>query len=106
MLFDNQRADDIFRESDSYPKQRNAKMTNQSLELLNGIQKFLLDFANANQIDLRKEFGSVEEFKKFVIALAFDQLVKLGVPVKDAFDMVLGDGEYDKLVEKAWAAAQ
>ena len=81
-------------------------MKSQSLELLNGIQKLLLDFANANQIDLRKEFGSVEEFKKFVIAVAFDEMVKLGVPVKDAFDMVLGEGEFDKLAEKLFAAAQ
>jgi hypothetical protein len=81
-------------------------MKSQSLELLNGIQKMLIEFANANQIDLSKEFASVEEFKKFVVALAFDQMVKLNVPVKDAFDMVLGDGEYDKLAEKVWAAAQ
>ena len=96
----------IVRESDSNTNNGTQKMKSQRLELLNGIQKMLIKFANANQIDLRKEFGSVEDFKKFVVALAFDQLVKLGVPVKDAFDMVLGDGEYDKLVEKVWAAAQ
>ena len=81
-------------------------MTSQSLTLLNGVKDLLVKFANENNINLQAEFGSVDEFKKFTIAFTFKQLVDLGVEVKDAYDMVLGTGEYDALVEKVWNAAQ
>jgi hypothetical protein len=81
-------------------------MKSQSLELLNGVKDLLVQFASENNINLRDEFETVDEFKKFTIALTFKQLVALGVEVKDAYDMVLGAGQYDELVEKVWNAAQ
>ena len=80
-------------------------MTSKSLELLNAVQKLLVSFATESGIDLRAEFGTVEAFKKFVIAFTFKQLVELGVAVNEAYDMVLGDGSYDDLAAKVWDAA-
>lgn len=77
-----------------------------SLKLLNEVQTHMIDFANREGIDLQKSFGSVEEFKKFVIAFTIKSLLDLGVEMKDAYDMVMGSGKYDELVEKIWNAGQ
>lgn len=79
-------------------------MKSRSLQLLNEMNKMLVNTANEKGICLKTEFGTVENFKKFVIAFTFKQLVDLGYEVKDAFDIVIGDGEYDKLVKRTWTA--
>lgn len=77
-----------------------------SLKLLNEVQSFIIDYANREGIELRKSFKTVEEFKKFVIAFTIKSLLDLGVEMQDAFDMVMGSGKYNELVEKIWEAGQ
>lgn len=77
-----------------------------SLKLLNEVQSFMIEFANREGIELQKSFETVGEFKKFVIAFTIKSLLDLGVEMQDAFDMVMGSGKYDELVEKIWNAGQ
>lgn len=77
-----------------------------SLKLLNEVQSFMIEFANREGIELQKSFKTVAEFKKFVIAFTIKSLLDLGVEMQDAFDMVMGSGKYDELVEKIWNAGQ
>ncbi len=81
-------------------------MTSKSLELLNGVKDLLVKFANESGINLQDESGSVEEFKKFTIAFTFKQLTDMGVAVNEAWDLVLGEGQYDALVDRVWNTAQ
>jgi len=80
-------------------------MESQSLELLNNVQSLLVEFANKEGINLQADFGTVEEFKKFVISLTFKMLTDIGVEVKDAYDMVFGEGRYETMVNQIWNAA-
>lgn len=74
--------------------------------VLNKLQQIIIDSANAKGISLQAEFGSVEKFKQFVISLAIKSLVDAGVELKDAFDFILGAGEYDALAERVWLVNQ
>ena len=76
-----------------------------SLQLLNGVQKFMINFANDKGISLQDEFGTVEAFKKFVIGFTFKTLVDMGVETKQAYDLVFGSGEYEALATKIWENA-
>lgn len=75
-------------------------------ELLNKVQAFMVDFANQKGINLKTEFGTVEAFKKFVIAFTFKTLIDIGLETKAAYDLVFGSGEYEALAERVWAAVQ
>lgn len=75
-------------------------------ELLNAVQRYMIDFANAKGIILADEFGTVDEFKKFVIAFTIKTIVDLGRDVSEAYDIVMGEGKYDELAEAVWNAAQ
>lgn len=75
-------------------------------EILNTVQKFIIDDCNARGISLADHFPTVAEFKKYVFALTVKTLVEIGFTVKEAIDMTLGEGQYDALVESVWNAAQ
>ena len=75
-------------------------------EILNEVQRLMIDFANKNSISLQSEFGSVEKFKEFVIAFTVSQLVSLGMDISQAFDVVFGAGSYSRLAEDIWNNAQ
>ena len=77
-----------------------------STDLLNAVQRFLIDFANREGINLADDFKTVDEFKKFVIAITFKTAVDIGLTVPEALDLTLGDGSYDRLVSEVWEAAQ
>jgi hypothetical protein len=72
-------------------------MTN--TDLLNTVQRFLIDFANEKGIRLDTQFSSVEKFKEFVIGLTFKTLCENGVSTSVAYDAVFGEGSYNKLYE-------
>lgn len=76
-----------------------------NIELLNQVQAMVIDFANRNGISLQDQFGSVEAFKKFVVAMTFKQLVEAGATVSDAYNAVFGDNSYEDMFERTWAAA-
>ena len=75
-------------------------------ELLNEVQKLLIDFANKNNISLHAEFGTVEKFKRFVIAFTIKSLTEIGVEIAKAYDIVMGDGAYNRLADEVWAKCQ
>lgn len=75
-------------------------------KLLNGIQSLMIDFANKNNINLCDEFGTVENFKKFVVAFAIKTLVEKGMEIASAYDVVMGDGAYETLVNEVWSRCQ
>lgn len=72
--------------------------------ILNQVQSMLIAQANASGINLADSFETVEDFKKFVIAFAFQGMRDAGADVATAFDAVLGSGEYDAMFEKVTAA--
>ena len=71
-------------------------------ELLNAVQAMLIDFANSNNINLRDEFKSVDQFKQFVIALTVKTLTDSGIELSKAYDIVFGDGSFEKLANDVW----
>lgn len=75
-------------------------------KLLNEVQKLLVAFANEQGISLREEFGTVEEFNKFVISFTFKALVDAGLEIRKAYDAVMGNGAYEKLANDVWESFQ
>lgn len=75
-------------------------------ELLNEVQKMLIDFANKNSISLHDEFETVEKFKQFVITFTIRSLTEIGIELSHAYDMVMGDGAYNRLADAVWAKCQ
>jgi hypothetical protein len=71
-------------------------------ELLNAVQAMLIEFANSNNISLRDEFKSVDQFKQFVIALTVKSLTDNGIETSKAFDIVFGDGSFEQLANDVW----
>ena len=71
-------------------------------DLLNKMQAKMIEFANASGINLEAEFGSVEKWKEFVIAFTFKNLTEVGLSVEEAYNLIFGDGEYEKLFELTW----
>ncbi len=74
-----------------------------NLKLLNAINAKLVEVANENGIDLRKEFGTPEKFKEFVTSFAIKSVMDIrGFSVEKAFDFVMGDGSFDALALSVW----
>lgn len=67
------------------------------LQLLDTVSSMLIDFANANNLDLSESFKNVQDFKDFVVGFAFKGLTDAGATVEQAFDMINGEGSYEKL---------
>jgi len=65
-----------------------------NIELLNKVQDFLVAQANEKGINLAESFPTVQDFKDFVVGIAFKGLVDAGASVEQAFDATLGDGKY------------
>lgn len=76
------------------------------MDILKKMQRLLVDFANKEGINLQDEFGTVEAFKKFVIALTFKALTDSGIETGEAYDMIFGNGQYEELAEKTWNLAR
>lgn len=79
---------------------------NKSLQLLNAVREYIVNYANENGVNLKKEFGTREAFQKFVIALTITTLIEAGLGLEEAFDLAMGEGRYGELVEKIWTANQ
>jgi hypothetical protein len=73
------------------------------LALLNGVQSMIIAQANDSGINLAEHFPATEDFKKFVIAFAFQGLRDAGADVAAAFDATLGQGEYDAMFNRLTA---
>ena len=75
-------------------------------DLLNRVQRLLIDFANQNSISLDAQFGTVDRFKEFVIAFTFRVLTDAGMSTEAAFDAIFGGGAYEDLAERTWHTLQ
>lgn len=75
---------------------------NQHLALLNKVQAFLIEQANAKGICLADDFATPEDFKKFVVGFAFKGLRDAGADVATAYDSCFGEGSYTELAGKTF----
>ena len=76
-------------------------------KLLNAINTMLVDFANEKGIVLADEFGTRDNFAKFVISFTIKQLMQAcKMDVTEAYDIVMGDGAFTKLANDVWQSAQ
>ena len=76
------------------------------IEMLNKAKELLVRYATDKGINLKKEFGTVENFNRFVIGLVFKALVTNGVPVDKAMDATFGEGAYNEVFNAVWEKAQ
>ena len=76
-------------------------------ELLNKVKDMLIAKASEDGRDLAKDFGTKEEFKKFVIAFAIRSCQEnLGMSVSEAYDTVMGAGSYQRLADECFNKLQ
>ena len=85
------------------PPTRTHNIMSKHIDLLNQVQSFLITQANAKGINLADSFDSVEDFKQFVIGVAFKGLQDAGMDVETSFDAVTGDGQYEALFQSVTA---
>jgi hypothetical protein len=74
----------------------------QPFELINKVQRFVIDHANKEGVNLHSEFESIDQFKHFIVALTVKGLMDLGFTCEAALDMALGEGTYAKIAEECW----
>ena len=65
------------------------------LDLLNKVQSMFIEHANANGINLAEKFATVQEFKDFIVGVAFKGLCDAGADVATAFNATVGEGQYE-----------
>ena len=80
--------------------------TEKSRQLLSKATKFLVNQANAEGLNLQEMFGTVERFQQFVISLTLKTLIDAGIEVEKAYDIVLGEGNFQRLTDEVWAQNQ
>lgn len=71
------------------------------LDLLNKVQRFVIDYSDTHGIQLAS-LGTVQEFKNFIVALTIQTLTDNGHTMEQAFDIVFGNGSFHKLAEDVW----
>lgn len=67
------------------------------LQLLNAIQKHIIDSATRDGVSLADHFPTVQAFKDFVCAATFQTLRDLGHDTEQAINLTFGEGAYDEL---------
>lgn len=78
-----------------------------NLNFLNAVRGLIVDHASAHGINLREQFGTREKFIGFVTACAIKAAQDIaGLSLRDAYDLVMGEGAYQQLADEVWAAAQ
>jgi hypothetical protein len=77
-----------------------------SIDLLNNVQGFIINFANKSGISLHDQFKSVDQFKQFVVAITFRTLTEAGMSTEEAFNAVCGDGSFKRLADELWETLQ
>lgn len=76
-------------------------------ELLNAISKKIIEMANEGNILLSDHFESRDAFAQFVIGFTITSIVKhCGMSVREAYDIVMGEGAYKKLSDSIWDSLQ
>lgn len=78
-------------------------MKTDHLTLLNEVQAFIIAQANASGMNLSDHFATVQEFKDFVVGMAFRGLRDAGADVQTAFDATVGEGQFEALFARITA---
>ena len=85
------------------------KMNNKSrghimnTELLNAVKDQIIKIANSNGMILKDEFGTIENFQKFVFSLTIKMVMEIGnISVEKAYDLVMGEGSFQNLSNEVW----
>jgi hypothetical protein len=72
-------------------------------ELLKKTQSAIIAVANKNGIDLKAQFGTKEKFGDFVVFATIQALMDQGgFAFRDAYDAVMGSGEFQRLSDAVW----
>ena len=74
-----------------------------NLKLLNSLKAFVVEFSTKNGINLQDEFGTVDAFNNWLVAVAVTALVEQGKDIETAYDIVMGDGAFRKMADDVWA---
>ena len=78
-----------------------------TLKHLNALQKLVIEQANQDGILLSDQFESPEAFRKFIISLAIRGVMEMGgLTIREALDLVLGEGTFQKIADDVWEANQ
>ena len=70
--------------------------------LLNAIKDELVQDASERGIVLADCFKTPADFRQFVISFTMKQLVGMGKSVKEAYEIVFGEGSYSELVSSIY----
>ncbi len=72
-------------------------------ELLNQIQRLIIDHATKSGISLADQFNSVDDFKQFVIGFTIRSLIEIcKIEIEAAYDIVMGNGAFRELSDSIW----
>ena len=75
-----------------------------NIELLNAAKDFIINQANEEGVLLADIFGTPEDFRQAVISIVITTVMDImSVEMPEAYDIVMGDGSYQKLLDMCWA---
>jgi hypothetical protein len=78
-----------------------------NMDLLNAVRAQIIRAADASGIMLADEFGTVEEFQKFIFSITIVALMDVGgITIERAYEIVMGAGAWQALADDVWLAAQ
>lgn len=86
--------------------QAESKTMVNATKVLTEVQNGMVEIANEKGIDLSSQFETPEAFKSFVISYTIKTMVKSGYEVKDAYDAIMGSGQYQNLANNVWESLQ
>ena len=79
-------------------------MAKHNTEITSLIAQSVIDMVAQNGTDMQAQFGTREKFTEFVFSLSIKMVQSvLACDFKMAFDIVMGDGEFDALAKAAYA---
>ena len=95
-------ADIILHQTNETIHSKRNKTMKLGTQILNDVQRLLIDFANEEGIVLANDFSTVDEFKRFVIGFTFKALTDIGLATDKAYDIIFGDGAYVEMAANVW----
>ena len=65
----------------------------------------VIEMCKANGTDVAKEFGTREAFTKFVFSASIKMVQQIiGCPINEAYDVVMGEGQFEAFANQAYAS--
>lgn len=74
-----------------------------NLELLNAAKDMIVNQANKDGLSLADIFGTPEQFRQAVVSMLIVSIMDImDVEVSAAYDLVLGEGSYQTILDDCW----